>query len=225
MAMTDKLRVLVWSEGTAPKAAYPHDINAVVATALKADPHLDVRTATFTDEAQGLSEASLANTDVLVRWGHLLHRNVQDVHVERLMKHVRERGMGFVPLHSSHMSKPFTQLIGATGSIGGWKHDAGPEQITVVMPEHPVARGVSDMVIEDEEMYDEPFDIGTPDAVVFHSTFPNGKQIRSGLAYRIGKGRVFYYRPGHEENPTFYRPDVQRVIRNAVYWVGLRTED
>jgi trehalose utilization protein len=179
-----------------------------------------VRTATFTDAAQGLSEESLASTDVLIWWGHLLHRNVQDVNVERLMRHVRERGMGFVPLHSAHMSKPFTQLIGAPGYIGGWEHDAGPEELKVVAPDHPVAKGVSDLVIEDEEMYDEPFEIGTPDTVVFHSTFPNGKQIRSGLAYQIGKGRIFYFRPGHEENPTFYRPDVQRIIRNAVYWTA-----
>ncbi len=90
----------------------------------------------------------------------------------------------------------------------------------MVAPDHPVAKGVSDLVIEDEEMYDEPFEIGTPDTVVFHSTFPDGKQIRSGLAYQIGKGRVFYFRPGHEENPTFYRPDVQHIIRNAVYWTA-----
>jgi trehalose utilization protein len=220
MATNSKLRVLVWSEGTAPKAAYPHDINDTVATALKADFNLDVRTATFTDAAQGLSEESLASTDVLIWWGHLLHRNVQDVNVERVMRHVRERGMGLVPLHSAHMSKPFTQLIGAPGFIGGWEHDAGPENLKVVAPDHPVAKGVSDFVIEDEEMYDEPFEIGTPDTVVFHSTFPNGKQIRSGLAYQIGKGRIFYFRPGHEENPTFYRPDVQRIIRNAVYWTA-----
>lgn len=220
MTGSNKLRVLVWSEGTAPKAAYPHDINDAVATALKSDFNLDVRTATFTDDQQGLSEEALANTDVLIWWGHLLHRNVQDVNVERLMKHVRERGMGFVPLHSAHMSKPFTQLIGAPGFIGGWEHDAGPEELKVVAPDHPVAKGVSDLVIEDEEMYDEPFEIGTPDIVVFHSTFPNGKQIRSGLAYQIGKGRIFYFRPGHEENPTFYRPDVQRIIRNAVYWTA-----
>jgi trehalose utilization protein len=220
MATNSKLRVLVWSEGTAPKAAYPHDINDAVATALKSDFNLAVRTATFTDAEQGLSEESLANTDVLIWWGHLLHRNVQDVNVERVMKHVRERGMGLVPLHSAHMSKPFTQLIGAAGYIGGWKHDAGPEEIKVVTPDHPVAKGVSDLVLEDEEMYDEPFEIGTPDTVVFHSTFPDGKQIRSGLAYQIGKGRIFYFRPGHEENPTFYRPDVQHIIRNAVYWTA-----
>src|SRR4051794_24561274 len=220
MATSSKLRVLVWSEGTAPKAAYPHDINDAVANALKADFDLEVRTATFTDAEQGLGEESLANTDVLIWWGHLLHRNVQDANVERVLTHVRERGMGFLPLHSAHMSKPFTRLVGASGMIGGWEHAAGPEEIKVMAPDHPVAKGVSDLVLEDEEMYDEPFDIGTPDTVVFHSPFPNGKQIRSGLAYQIGNGRVFYFRPGHEENPTFYRPDVQRIIRNAVYWVA-----
>jgi trehalose utilization protein len=224
MATDSMIRVLVWSEGTAPKFAYPHDISDAVANALRADPSLVVRTATFTDDEQGLSEASLADTDVLVWWGHLLHRNVRDQNVERVMRHVRERGMGFVPLHSSHMSKPFTQLIGDTGFIGGWEHDAGPEEIRVLLPDHPVAKGVSDMVLEDEEMYDEPFEVGSPDAVVFHSTFPNGKQIRSGLAYEAGNGRIFYFRPGHEENPTFYRPDVQRVIHNAVYWVARREQ-
>src|SRR6476469_9083234 len=154
MATNSKLRVLVWSEGTAPKAAYPHDINDAVATALKADPNLEVRTATFTDAQQGFSEESLANTDVLIWWGHLLHRNVQDVNVDRVMKHVQEREMGFVPRHCSHMAKPLTRLLGASGMIGGWGHGAGPEEIKVVAPEHPVAQGVSDMVLDDEEMYD-----------------------------------------------------------------------
>ncbi len=214
------VRVLVWSEGTAPKFAYPHDINEAVANALRSDDNLHVRTATFTDDDQGIGESSLAQTDVLVWWGHLLHRNVQDVNVERVLTHVRERGMGFLGLHSAHMSKPFTRLVGATGSIGGWAHEGGPEELKVLLPDHPVAKGVLDLTINDEEMYDEPLDAGTPEAVVFHSTFPGGHQFRSGLAYTVGNGRVFYFRPGHEENPTFYRADVQRIIRNAVYWVG-----
>ena len=45
---------------------------------------------------ENLSEEALANTDVLIWWGHLLHRNVQDANVDRVLKHVRERGMGFV---------------------------------------------------------------------------------------------------------------------------------
>ena len=214
------LRVRVWSEGTAPRSVYPEDIRGAVAAFLKEDDNIEVTTGTFIDDEQGVSEADIANVDVLVWWGHLLHRNVFDVTVERIVRHVRERGMGFVALHSAHMSKPFTTLIGSSGTIGGWKHDAGPEEIAVLEPRHPVAEGVSNMTLGEEEMYDEPFDIGTPETVVFHSTFPEGHQIRSGLAYTIGAGRVFYFRPGHEENPTFYLPEIQRVVKNAVYWTA-----
>lgn len=214
------VRVHVWSEGTAPKWVYPQDINGAVADALRKDDNLQITTGTFTDDEQGLTEATLAHTDVLIWWGHLLHRNVRDANVERITRHVRERGMGFVALHSAHMSKPFTALIGASGRIGGWEHDAGPEEIAVREPNHPVAQGIPRAwTIGEEEMYDEPFDVGDP-VVVFHSAFPNGHQIRSGLAYEVGAGRVFYFRPGHEENPTFSLPDVQRVIHNAVYWTA-----
>ena len=33
-----------------------------------------------------------------------------------------------------------------------------------------------------------------------------------------GNGRIFYFRPGHETYPTYYLPEVQRVIVNAVHW-------
>jgi len=214
------VRVRVWSEGTAPRSVYPEDIRGAVAAFLSQDPQVQTTMGTFIDDDQGVSEADLANTDVLVWWGHLLHRQVQDATVERIVRHVRERGMGFVALHSAHMSRPFTTLIGTSGTIGGWKHDAGPEEIEIREPKHPVAEGVHNMTIGAEEMYDEPFDIGTPEAVVFHSSFPNGHQIRSGLAYTIGAGRVFYFRPGHEENPTYRLPEIQRVVKNAVYWTA-----
>lgn len=214
------VRVHVWSEGTAPKRAYPQDINGAVAAFLRTDDNLRITTGTFTDDDQGVGEATLANTDVLIWWAHLLHRSVQDANVGRVVRHVRERGMGFVALHSAAMSKPFAALIGASGAIGGWEHDAGPEEITVREPGHPVAAGLpARFTIGEEEMYDEPFDVGDP-VVVFHSAFPNGHAIHSGLAYAVGAGRVFYFRPGHEENPTFLLPDVQRVIRNAVYWTA-----
>ncbi|MBP3664999.1 MAG: hypothetical protein J6J03_07550, partial [Tyzzerella sp.] len=29
---------------------------------------------------------------------------------------------------------------------------------------------------------------------------------------------IFYFRPGHEEYPTFYREDITRILNNAVHW-------
>lgn len=222
MSEQQPIRVLAWSEHTAPKAVFPDDINGAVAAELRGDPQLWVDTAELIDPDDGLSEQTLANTDVLVWWGHLLHRRVSDEAVARIVARVRDDGMGFVALHSAHMSKPFTTLIGDDGRLGGVALDGGREHITVTAPDHPIAEGITDFVIPKEESYDEEFGLGHPETVVFHSTFDNGHQFRSGVAYTIGAGRVFYFRPGHEEYDTLFNPQVQKVIHNAVHWTSGR---
>ncbi|GAB3929382.1 trehalose utilization protein ThuA [Microlunatus endophyticus] len=216
----ETIRVRVWSEHTAPRAVFPDDINGAVAAALLQDPRLEVSTAELVDPDDGLSAADLEQTDVLVWWGHLLHRRVSDAAVERIVARVREAGMGFVALHSAHMSKPYTALIEDDGHLGGVDINGGKETITVKAPDHPVARGISDFVIGIEESYDEDAGLGKPDTVVFHSAFDNGHEFRSGVAYSIGAGRAFYFRPGHEEYRTLYQPEVAQIIRNAVYWTA-----
>ena len=42
--------------------------------------------------------------------------------------------------------------------------------------------------------------------------------FRSGVTYRRGYGRVFYFSPGDEIFPVYHHPDVQRVIANGVRW-------
>jgi predicted dehydrogenase len=95
------IRVRVWSEHTAPRAVFPDDINGAVAAALREDPGLQVSTAELVDPDNGVPQAELAQTDVLVWWGHLLHRNVPDAAVDRIVARVRDGGMGFVALHST----------------------------------------------------------------------------------------------------------------------------
>jgi trehalose utilization protein len=53
---------------------------------------------------------------------------------------------------------------------------------------------------------------------VFLSWFAGGEAFRSGVTYRRGAGKVFYFRPGHETYPTYQDPLIQRVMRNAVKW-------
>ena len=33
-------------------------------------------------------------------------------------------------------------------------------------------------------------------------------------------GRVFYFQPGHETNPTYHNPHIQKIIGNAVRWTA-----
>ena len=86
---------------------------------------------------------------------------------------------------------------------------------------HPIAAGMGEQfVLAEEEMYGEPFDIPAPDQLVLVSWFPGGEVFRSGCCYQRGRGRIFYFRPGHETHPTYHDPTVRQVIANAVRWAA-----
>ena len=65
-------------------------------------------------------------------------------------------------------------------------------------------------------MYGEPFDIPTPEEVVFISWFEGGEVLRSGGCWTRGSGRIFHFSPGHELYPIYHHPQIQRVIANTI---------
>jgi trehalose utilization protein len=102
-----------------------------------------------------------------------------------------------------------------------WREADDNERIWVVNPSHPIAEGLGECIeLENEEMYGEHFDIPAPDSLVFVSWFKGGEVFRSGCCYERGRGKIFYFRPGHETYPTYYNKEVQLVIGNAVKWAG-----
>lgn len=93
--------------------------------------------------------------------------------------------------------------------------------VWTVSPAHPIARGLPPVfVLPTEEVWSEPFDVPRPDELVFVSTFRGGEVFRSGCCYERGRGRVFYFRPGHESHPTYHQPEVRRVLANGVRWAA-----
>jgi len=137
--------------------------------------------------------------------------------VDRVQQRVLE-GMGLVVLHSGHHSKIFKRLMGTTANIR-WAERGEKERVWVCNPGHPIASGLGEYFeIEMTEMYSEPFQVPSPDETVFISWFEGGEVFRSGLCYKRGNGKVFYFRPGHEAYPVYHNKDVQRVINNAVHW-------
>ncbi len=99
--------------------------------------------------------------------------------------------------------------------------DAKPSTITVLKPEHPIMRGVPrTFQIPQTEMYNEPFHIPTPDEVVFEERWAGGEWFRSGMVWNLGKGKVFYFRPGHEIYPIFKKELPLKILENAVRWMG-----
>ncbi|PCR88832.1 ThuA domain-containing protein [Natrinema ejinorense] len=214
--------VTIWNEyrheredGPA-KDVYPDGIHHALADALSAYGHT-VRTATLDDPEHGLTEAVLDETEVLVWWGHLHHDEVADDVVGRIKRRVLD-GMGFVPLHSSHESKPFAALMGTSGTLR-WRETGEKERVWVVEPSHPVVDGIDESVeIPEAEMYGERFDVPAPDTLVTISWFEGGEVFRSGCCYRRGNGKIFYFRPGHETFPVYHQPEVRRILHNAVEW-------
>ncbi|MCD6287252.1 MAG: ThuA domain-containing protein [Anaerolineae bacterium] len=217
------IRVTVWNEFRHEKidekvrAVYPDGIHTAIASFLKGN--FDVKTATLDEPEHGLTDEVLANTDVLIWWGHMAHGDVKDEIVDRVYARVME-GMGLIVLHSAHFSKIFRKLMGSTCNLK-WREIGEKERIYVIEPGHPIAKGLPEYFeVPHAEMYGERFDIPAPDTQVFLSWFQGGELFRSGCCYHRGAGKVFYFRPGHETYKVFYQKEIQTVITNAVRWAA-----
>ena len=219
-----KRRVVVWSEGSAPKNVYPKDINTAVAEGLKPLKGWEIVTASLSDPDQGVPDASLEKTDVLIWWGHVKHGQVKDALVERIVRRVKEGKMGFIALHSSHYSKALKKVLGTNCGFSAYVCDGSSVKVTVKDKAHPIAKGVKDFTLANTERYSEPFEVPPPVAVVFDGLYkrPDGttEASRQGLVWTAGKGKVFYFQPGHETYPHFFDENVRKILRNAVEWVA-----
>ena len=218
-----KIRVTIWNEyyhehtDKRAKENYPEGIHEYLAKAL-ASEDLEIRTAWLKkDRHHGLSEEVLESTDVLLWWGHCKHDAVRDDVAARVAARVQQ-GMGFIALHSAHMSKPFMRLMGTPCTLR-WRENDDRSVIWNVNPNHPITQGVPlHFTLEKEEMYCEQFFIPQPEELIFLSWFDGGHVFRSGCTFTRGTGKIFYFQPGHETYPSYHNENVQRVIANAIRW-------
>jgi trehalose utilization protein len=217
------IRTLVWGENVHERknkvvaSLYPRGMHGAIADALNSDAAIRAETATLDQPDHGLSRARLAETDVLLWWGHAAHGDVSDAAVEMVCDAVWS-GMGAIFLHSAHFSKPFKRLMGTPCNLS-WREAGERERLWLTSRNHPIAAGLPDhFELENEEMYGEPFGVPEPMETVFVSWFQGGEVFRSGLTWKRGAGNVFYFRPGHETYPTYHDANVQTVLRNAVKW-------
>lgn len=218
------IRVTVWNENIhdrtedAVKRLYPDGMHQQIAAFLREDAEFTVRTATLDMPQQGLSREIIADTDVMIWWGHKGHKLVIDEAAERVREAVL-RGMGLIVLHSGHFSKPFRLLMGTSCTLN-WR-DGDRERLWCCAPGHPIAKGIPEHIeLDPEEMYSEYFDIPKPDDVVYLGWFAGGEAIRAGVTFTRGYGKIFYFQPGHETNPTLQNPWIQQILRNAVHWAN-----
>jgi trehalose utilization protein len=220
-----KINVVCWNEFIHEvtydkvKKIYPKGMHKVIADSLNAQGDIKATLASLDQPEHGLTDKVLAAADVIIWWGHMAHDKVSDEVAAKVQKRVLE-GMGAIFLHSAHFSKPFRKLMGTSCQLK-WREAGEREVLWVTSPAHPIAEGIDDhFIVEHEEMYGEHFDIPEPMDTVFISSFTGGEVFRSGVTYKRGAGKVFYFRPGHETYPTYKNKNVLKVIANAVRWAA-----
>lgn len=102
-----------------------------------------------------------------------------------------------------------------------YRPDGKPSHIEVLKPDHPLAAGLpAKFDIPHTEMYDDPFHVPKPDLVMFQERWDAGESFQSGSVWNLGKGKVYYFRPGHETFGVYHQPETLRVVENAVRWLA-----
>lgn len=214
------MNILIYNEGKndshhAVKAAYPQGIHGALKAALENENN-QIEICTLDTVEAMITPEKLAQTDVMLWWGHSHHKDVPDSAVNIICDAVL-KGMGFIALHSAHLAKPLIKLLGTSCSLK-WRDD-DRERLWVTAPQHPIAAGIPEYFeLPQEEMYGEFFDIPKPDDVVFTGWFAGGEVFRSGCTFTRGYGKIFYFQPGHETFPIYYNPYIVRILQNAVAW-------
>ncbi len=96
-------------------------------------------------------------------------------------------------------------------------------KVKVTNPKHPIAQGVRDFIITDEQHY---MDYDKDPKHVFLETVNEeglefGKQgatAKGGWSYDYGKGRICYLSPGHMLSDLWH-PEYVKLQQNAVRWL------
>ncbi len=122
--------------------------------------------------------------------------------------------------HVGLANKEFRDVLGAA-------YEGHPPirtfKVKVTNPNHPIAEGVRDFVITDEQHY-MTYD-KDPKNLFLESVNEEGLNYRNlgprcpaGWAFDYGKGRVCYLSPGHLLT-VLWNPEVVKLHRNAARWL------
>jgi type 1 glutamine amidotransferase len=180
----------------------------------------DVR---VTEEPTGMTAATLAAYDVVVsdycgpRWGETAEKALVDFVKSGkglVIVHAADYSFGTMPVLGDHMTSAgfnepawteYGDMVGAVWTAGPPRTGHGKRhifQVKFTVPDHPVASGMSESFIADDELYFN-FEM-RPGAKVIATAF-NAKEMNgSGKDEPIlwtvdyGKGRVFHTALGHD---------------------------
>lgn len=278
------VKVLVWDERqSTQREAYENYLGNRIADHLKTQPGFKVKSVGQDDPEQGLSDAALADCNVLIWWGHVRQGEVTPETGRKIVERIKGGSLSLIALHSAHWSTPFVEAMNERTRMDterafppsdrapreivyvpppqkytlpkyetrltpynelrkypdgrlkvtvhlpycvfpAYRHDGKPSFVRTLRPEHPIAAGLPrEFQISQTEMYDEPFHVPEPDEVLFEERWETGEWFRGGMVWQIGKGRVFYFRPGHETYPVYHEAMPLKIVTNAARWLATGT--
>ena len=225
--MPSPIRVLVWNEyrhereeERSPRSTRRAS-TAQSPPVLQADPDFTVGTATLDEPEHGLTDDVLAATDVLVWWGHMRHDDVRDeTVVDRVQRRVLD-GMGMVVLHSGPLLEDLQALMGTTCEpevAGGRRQGAALGRRT--RPPDRRRASASTSSCRKRRCTASTSTSRRRTTSSSSAGSPAARSSARGCCYQRGAGKIFYFRPGHERHPTYYKPDDRPRHRNAVRWAA-----
>lgn len=134
------------------------------------------------------------------------------------------RGADLTPSVSCEKAKDggmLVRIVRPNCCFPEYKAHGKPSKVKTLLAAHPIASGIpGKFTLPQTEMYGEPFHVPAPDAVVFEETWEAGQRFRAGAIWSLGKGKVFYFRPGHENFNAYHQPEPLKIVANATRWLG-----
>ena len=165
-----------------------------------------------------------AKTDALAKLPENLRKRAKVEWIGKIVRKPPSRDAQLTPKASVVKQSDGTLLVRITRPnccFPAYRNDGKPSEIRTLLPDHPIAKGLpAKFELSHTEMYDEPFHVPAPDEVVFEEHWAGGERFRSGAIWKVGKGRLFYFRPGHETHAVYTEALPMRVVENAVRWLG-----
>ena len=173
-----------------------------------------------TSRSRDLPDTLLEAIDVLFWWGHLAHEEVRDSLVDRVQRRVPRRHgagghalgpslQGSSPPHGHELQSDLARVRGRRARARVDHSAEPPHRRGHRRPYRDPAFG---------DVWASPSTSPNRTRLIFLSWFQGGEVFRSGCCYYRGRGRVFYFSPGHESFPIYHHPQVHRVLANAARW-------
>jgi putative membrane-bound dehydrogenase-like protein len=173
---------------------------------------------TYTERVDDLNPENLKRYDAVIVYANI--DAIRPAPMKALLDYV-EGGGGFVPIHCASFcfrnAPEYVALVGAQFQ----RHGTGTFDTKVVVPDHPIVRG-----LEPFRTWDETYvhTLHNPkDRVVLQVRAEGDAEEPWTWVRTQGKGRVFYTAYGHD-NRTWGHPGFVDLVERGIRWAANKTD-